>query len=300
LAFAGLPKSDNLLLVFSHFMVRQFSLTVVLFAISLLGGQEPQKTTPGSLTIQDVIRLSKENVSDDLIIAQVKHNAKAFDLNSDEIIELKKSGVSENVIKYLVDPNYSPPPLPPQSTPPPSNPLPPAPPPKPPSDLRALKVPPEPGIYYLTGEQEFLMLDLKPVVPKKTGKSLPPFKGHIIGSVIGPAAKTRAVGPSATFFFRLPEKAAIDDLALLSLSPSANRRDLDFGTKPGKPVFPVKAVGQFDPKEVAAGMFRLTVPVKGPGEYLFFVLGSGDDKKGLLGKGYDFGVDGSGRSKVKK
>jgi hypothetical protein len=48
---------------------------------------------------------------------------------------------------------------------------------------------------------------------------------------------------------------------------------------------------EFESKEVSTGLFRLAVPLKQPGEYLFLILGSADDKKGLLGKGYDFGVD---------
>jgi len=48
---------------------------------------------------------------------------------------------------------------------------------------------------------------------------------------------------------------------------------------------------QFDSKQVAPGLFRLSVAAKNTGEFLFFILGSGDEKKGTLGKGYDFGVD---------
>jgi hypothetical protein len=76
----------------------------------------------------------------------------------------------------------------------------------------------------------------------------------------------------------------------LSLEASEGRRNLDFGTKVGKPVFPVKSIHQFESKEVMPGLSRLAVPPNGAGEYLFFMLGSGDEKKGLLGKGYDFGI----------
>jgi hypothetical protein len=221
----------------------------------------------------------------------VKRNARVFDLNADEVQALQKQGVSEAVIQYLFDPSrpYTAPAPPPPGSPPapvPSRP-------KPPSDPLALKVPPEPGIYYLTAKQEFLALDLKAVVPsKQPGKAvIPGLKGHIIGSVVGPTAKSRLSSGPATFYARLAEKAAVDDLALLILKRSHNRRDLDFGAKAGKPVFSVNALRQFESKEVSAGLFRIAVPLKQPGEYLFLILGSGDDKKGLLGKGYDFGVD---------
>ena len=279
-------------------MIRPWVAGVVLVAVSALGAQESQRATPGSLTIEEVVRLSHAGLSDELIVARVKRNAKAFDLNADEIVALRGSGVSETVIKYLVDPTlpYTPP-APPPSAPVPNGPSsPPVPPPKPPSDPLALKVPPESGIYYLTAKEEFLALDLKQVVAsKQPGKlsslSAGMVKGHIIGSVIGPAAKIRVENGSAVFYVRLPEKTTIDDLALLNLERASNRRDLDFGKKAGKPVFPVSAARQYESKEVASGMFRLSVPMSKAGEYLFFILGSGDDKKGLLGKGYDFGTD---------
>jgi len=78
---------------------------VGLLGVWVLAGQESQKAPEGSLTIEEVLRLSKAPVADELIIARVKRNGKAFDLNTDEILVLKKSGVSETVIKYLLDPS---------------------------------------------------------------------------------------------------------------------------------------------------------------------------------------------------
>jgi hypothetical protein len=290
-------------------MTRAWVAGIVLAALSVLRAQDAPKPSEGSLTIEDVLSYAKQGMTDEFIINQVKRNAKPFDLNSDEIAFLREMGISEAVISYLRNPSqpYSPPaPPPPPSTggAPPPRALPAAKS-KPPSDPRVLKLPPEPGIYYLKGEEDFATLDLKPVIPsKQPGKmsslSAGLVNGHIIGSLIDPAAKTRAAGPSATFFFRLDEKGTIDDLALLSLDTSSKQRDLDFGKKPGKPVFPVSSVQQFESKEIIPGVYRLTVPLSKPGEYLFFILGSGDEKKGLLGKGYDFGVDKPPKSGVRK
>jgi hypothetical protein len=285
-------------------MTRAWVAGIVLAALSLLRAQDAPRVSEGSLTIEDVLTYAKQGMTDEFIINQVKRNAKPFDLNSDEIGALRGLGISDSVISYLRNPSqpYSPAP-PPASTPTSSGgtPPPPAARSKPPSDPRVLKLPPEAGIYYLKGEEDFVTLDLKPVVPsKQPGKmaslSAGLVSGHIIGSLIDGTAKTRATGPSAIFFFRLGEKATIDDLALLSLDASDKQRDLDFGKKPGKPVFPVSSVKQFESKEITPGIYRLTVPLNKPGEYLFFILGSGDEKKGLLGKGYDFGVDKPGKS----
>jgi hypothetical protein len=284
-------------------MTRAWVAGIVLAALSVLRAQDAPKATEGSLTIEDVLAYSKQGMTDEFIINQVKRNAKPFDLNSDEIAALRDMGISDAVISYLRNPSqpYTPPPPP---APPPSSAAP-APPTaarsRPPSDPRVLKLPPEPGMYYLKGEADFATLDLKPVVPSKQPGKISAFSGglvngHIIGSLIDAAAKTRASGPSGIFFFRLGEKATIDDIALLSLETSSKQRDLDFGKKPGKPVFPVSSVQQFESKEIVPGIYRLTVPLSKPGEYLFFILGSGDEKKGLLGKGYDFGVDKPGKA----
>ena len=203
-------------------------------------------------------------------------------------LEVVEAGsVSEMVIKYLFDPSQ---PCSPAPRPTVVRAGPPA---KPPSDPLALKVPAEVAIYYLKGADEFIQLDLKPVVslrePGKMSK-FSPVKGHVVGSVIGPAAMARVATGAATFYARPGEKAAMEDFVLLSLEPEKGGRNLDFGTKVGKPVFPAKSIHQFESKEVMPGLFRLAVPPVGKGEYLFFILGSGDEKKGLLGKGYDFGV----------
>jgi hypothetical protein len=275
-------------------MITKLALLLALAAFLTLHSQEPPKAVPGSLTLEEVVQLVKAGVSEELVVARVKQNAKAFDLNSDEILELKKSGVSETVIRFLLEPSapYTTPPPPPN----PPAPSPSAPPPAP-KDPLALKVPPETGIYYLAGKDEFVKLDSRPVVPsKQPGKVMPMLsagmlKGHVIGSVVGPAARTRVAGRPLVFYARLADKSATDDLVLLALQLSENRRDIDFGKKPGKPVFPVKSVRQFESGDVMQGVFRLSVILDHPGEYLFFVLGSGDEKKGLLGKGYDFGMD---------
>jgi hypothetical protein len=156
---------------------------------------ESQKTPEGPLAIEDVLALSKEGLADEIIIARIKRNGKPFSLNIDEILVLRSSGVSQDVIKYLVDPTlpYTPPPpsVTPKTVPPPNS--------KFPADPLASKVPPEPGIYYLNAASEFLALDLKPIVSYKQSGTMSKFsgglmKGHVVGSLIGAAAKTQANG----------------------------------------------------------------------------------------------------------
>src|SRR5579863_3387374 len=96
-------------------MIRLLPALAALAVFSLMGAQEPQKEGRGTLTLEDVIQSSKSGTPDELLIARIKRNDKPFNLNSDEIAELKRSGVSESVIKYLLDPTlpYTPPAPPP-------------------------------------------------------------------------------------------------------------------------------------------------------------------------------------------
>jgi hypothetical protein len=59
---------------------------------------------PGSLTNADLIRFAQEKFSDDFILEAVTAaEHPAFDLSTDSLIELKRAGVSERVIKALRD-----------------------------------------------------------------------------------------------------------------------------------------------------------------------------------------------------
>src|SRR6266567_3065160 len=87
------------------------------FSVSLQrleGAQQPKGG--GSLTVEEVIKMSQSGWSEELIITRVKKNGKVFDLNNEELLDIRKAGVSDNVIKYLLDPlqPYTPPAPPPQ------------------------------------------------------------------------------------------------------------------------------------------------------------------------------------------
>src|SRR5215813_9081383 len=134
-----------------------FVLVSALFLASL--SPSDAQSTPGTtpLTIEEVLKLSQGGFSEDLIITKIKKNGRAFNLSAEELLGLKGSGVSENVIKYLLDPSqpYSPPPPPaPPVRPEPASAAAPKPGPplrKFPEDEFASRVPPEPGLYRLPG-----------------------------------------------------------------------------------------------------------------------------------------------------
>lgn len=276
-----------------------FAAGVLVLTLWNAAAQEPAAPAV-ALTLTEVVNLAKSGLSEDLIIARIKRANKPFDLNGEEILELKRAGVSDNIIRYLFDPT-----LPVVPAPPPAR-APVSPPSEPPKDPLMLKVPPEPGLYWLSsqepGTETFNLIELKPMVPLKWASGvvskLPAIgKGHTVGFFVSPAAPLRIGEGPNVFFARLDPKTAIDDIILLNLTKEATRRTLDFGPKPDKPVFPPAALRTFESKRLAEGFYRIDAGPLAPGEYVFLILGSGDPKKGILGKGYDIASGPPGKGK---
>jgi uncharacterized protein YcfJ len=55
------------------------------------------------LTISDVKALAEANVSDDVIISQIRNSGTAFHLSASDIIDLHNAGVSEKVINFMIN-----------------------------------------------------------------------------------------------------------------------------------------------------------------------------------------------------
>src|SRR2546421_9118002 len=91
---------------------------IVLLAVSIvtstrLEGAQAGKST--ALNVEEVVKLSQSGFAEELIITKIKKNGKAFDLSAEELLDIKKAGVSDNVIRFLLDPSqpYTPPAPPP-------------------------------------------------------------------------------------------------------------------------------------------------------------------------------------------
>ena len=60
-------------------------------------------TSAGSLSVDDVIKLSKAGFDDDVIIQKIKKQGQPFDLTTDQLIQLKSASVSSRVIQVMSD-----------------------------------------------------------------------------------------------------------------------------------------------------------------------------------------------------
>ena len=63
--------------------------------------QEVENTQP--LTIDDIISMSRARIGDDLIISQIRNSRTVYRLTSADIIDLKKTVVSERVITVMIN-----------------------------------------------------------------------------------------------------------------------------------------------------------------------------------------------------
>jgi hypothetical protein len=240
----------------------------------MIAGQSPNPER--SLTIEEVVKLSQAGLPEELIVAKIKKNGKAFDLNEEELLELKKEGVTDTVVKFLLDPSqpYTPP-VQSKAGAESSK--------RYPDDVHASKVPPEPGLYYFSGELP-VTIEIKILLGQKVGGK----KGSTVAYLIGPTAKQRI--KQSEFYMRLPEKKAIEEVVLVVLIRKENRRELDLGRDSKEEIKP-GTVRQFESLEVGWNLFRITTPKLVPGEYLFFLIGSAEPAQGNFGRGYDFGIE---------
>jgi hypothetical protein len=276
---------------------RAFTLTlyVLLLAVSVssLAAQSASNAVP--LSLEQVLKLSQAGVSENLIITEIKKNGKPFDLSPDEILLLKKSGLSDTVIEYLVDPSrpYTPP-APKAPEPPPAPKPKPVPAKKYPEDPNAVRVPADPGLYIFP-KGSIAKADIRMLLGEKEGGFLLK-KGKSLAYLVGPSAKLRVTEGAPVFYLRLADDKGIEDLLLVTLEHKNGRREFDPGSGP-KPELKPETLKQFDSLEVGPGLYRLTPAKLSPGEYLFYLSGSAEPAKGNFGKGYDFGVDAPIREK---
>lgn len=63
---------------------------------------ERDSTLPPPMTINDIIALSQDSVSADVIISQMKATDSYFLLRTDDIVALRKAGVNDKVINAMI------------------------------------------------------------------------------------------------------------------------------------------------------------------------------------------------------
>jgi len=273
---------------------------LLIFAVIVSGAANvcAAQSSPAApfLSLDDVVKESKSGIPDDILITKIRKNNRPFNLSSDEIQELSKSGISETIIKYLLDPSqpYSPPPPPAPPTPAANQPS------KPPevrprsypADARASRVPADPGLYHFVDDMP-VKAEIRLLLGENEGglTKVITKKGKAIGYLVGPTANMKASEATPVFYLRLPEGKPIEEVVLVALTQTKERREIVIGPSLDKQQLKAESMRPFDSLEVGPRLFKVT-PSRSltKGEYLFLLLGSAEPPKGTYGKVYDFSI----------
>jgi hypothetical protein len=247
-----------------------------LLLVSYASGQNA-RNTPRPAQIDEVIKLSKAGISEEIIISRID---KRIDLTTEEILEMKKAGVSDRVILWMTTNS--------DST-------------KPAITSTAIEVS-EVGFYLLNGNQ-YIGLPTSAFTTQKAGMTR-----WIMTSGLG-KTKQKANVPSASatvrsnsrqpsFLFYGPEGIAATDYILIRLDKKKDSREITVGQSNilGSSVgFEKDRI--MDISITKLGPRRWTIKSNAPlqpGEYAFYPA-SGVQPSGLgvsaAGKLYEFGID---------
>jgi hypothetical protein len=84
---------------------------LVLFALLALA---PGAASAQPMTVDEVIKLIDNDVSENVIIANIEETGSYFNLSTEDLIELRKAGASDDLVRYMImrTPGGPPPPTP--------------------------------------------------------------------------------------------------------------------------------------------------------------------------------------------
>jgi len=256
---------------------------------TLLGSQAKPAV---ELTVDDVIKLVQAGLSEDLVIIKIKQNGKAFNLSTEQLLQLKKSSVSDNIIRTMLEPQAKP-----ESTAvTTSNIKTTAEKVKSPNNL----IPDEQGVYWFRERKELVRIEGSAVSNIRTGSTLVSKltfgakKARLNAQLRGARARLRIKESRPQFYLYLPEGASIGDYLLVKLAQRLDVRQLEMAEstfwKMQSGIDHKKQV-DFKYKRIKPRLYLVT-PNRDldPGEYGFFVA-AGIELKKPTGRIYDFGID---------
>ena len=75
---------------------------ILIVSLSILCGCATYTYQYPPVTIEEIIKLSKERIPAEQIIDKIHRSQTAYRLSADEIVEMKNAGVDSNVIDYML------------------------------------------------------------------------------------------------------------------------------------------------------------------------------------------------------
>ncbi len=291
------------------------------------GPVDSAATSRGS-GFDDVIAMVKGGISEDLIITSLRKDNKTYDLSPMQMLDLKKAGVSDNIIKAMIDPKSQTQPtgagvtvvgfpgLPKASGATPGANV---------SDVATAAninnpdAPHDSGIYLYTdvdGERRMVALERAGYQGNKTGGIFTSAmtygikKAKVKAVVPGARASIRTGDARPVFYFYFEDKSAglgksnnfggqtvsnPNQFALIELEQKGSNRETAiakvgaFGASSGTDEKQMRSVKS---ERIRSGVYRV-VPVAGlePGEYCFLASGAGGAGAAAAVDIFDFGVN---------
>ena len=283
---------------------------------------KPAPAPPASagMTNADVIKLVQAGIGESVVVTAVRTAARtSFQLDADNLIALKKAGVSDTIVAVMLDPKAALPAAAPAVAFAPGG-----------GNLdsrarvddphAAVEIPRDPGIYIDLGDDKPNLVPLEPTVfsQAKTGGMLTSALTYGIKKakwkavVRAPGATFRVPDATPVFYFYFEQKSAglggsggfvgwlagatsPNEFVLARMTVKSRERELivgEFGLTGASTGTRSKDTVEFDVKKLGGGAYRVT-PLEPlpPGEYTFFyAAGASALGAGATGKLFDFGV----------
>ena len=253
----GVVRLGALLLVSG--VLSALGLSVPVHAQSMLKVRTTEATQPNDNSV--VIAMMNKGLDDSIIVAKIKSSSWTFKLTDDDMLALRKSGVSAPVVAAMVDSSV----------------------------LSTARV---------TIDNQPVQIDTLGQA-KTAGRLLNNLTGDLTplrenAFLEGPVAMN-AASPMPDITITLPRGDTIESYILVQMNPKGDRRELEVGSGGGvtssrtgigaHSIRPIRVVDRGD------SSFQL-VPLKPlkPGEYMVYLIGSSDERNDIYGKGYAFSV----------
>jgi len=242
-----------------------------------------------TLTNERIIQLVESKLSDDLIITLINGSECSFKTDIDSVLELKRKGVAEAIIKVMVakSSGKTPPPTEGGATPAPQQ--------SPEAASEDRLLPSEVGVFYKKDNQ---LVEMEPeIVNWRTGGFLKKVatagltKGHVNGVVRNSNAKVRLRGSEEIYIYTM-EGTSANEYQLLRLDEKEDRRE--FRAMTGGVIHASGGADKnsvyYEPKKIASRIYKFTLPELAPGEYGLLPPGLSSSSVASAGKIYSFTV----------
>ena len=240
-----------------------------------------------TLTNDSIVKMAKAGLGEEILLSTVNAQPGNYSTATDDLIALKKAGISDKVIAAMIAKSSAPSATAPAATSAPAAPA--------ASATPGAGLVNEVGVYYLKGDA---WTDLPPeVVNFKTGGVLKSIgtagivKGDVNGHVNGDHSKTSVKSPVSLLVYT-PEGTAITEYQLLRLRDSKDARE--FRTVTGGVMHvsggATRDVVPFESKKLAPRTYEIILPNLGVGEFGLLPPAGSDStsSSGRIGKLYTF------------